>query len=470
VVRVTTNGGPFRIAVVGGGFTGTMLATHLLRAGRPDLRVTLIEPRPRLGAGEAYRTRNPAHLLNVRASAMTAFPDIPDDFVRWLDARPEGRGIGPDGFAPRHLYADYLRDRFDAARAAAPAGLLEIRAAAVLDVRTDGATVRLAVADGAEVAAEAVALCLGNAPPVPVPGVAAGAVDRPGWINDPWADDALVAVDRDDPVLVIGTGLSMVDTVLALDDAGHRGPVLALSRRGLHPHPHADRPLPPMSVPDDLATGPKGAGPAAVGLLRRVRGLVRAAAARGEDWRAVIDGLRPVTQTLWRAASPVERARFLRHLRPFWDVHRHRIAPSAADRLASAEASGRLRIVAGRILSLAPRPGEGFELVWRPRAGGRPERATPRVVVNATGPALPLSAGAHPLLTAMAGRGLVRADALGLGIETAEGCRVVDAAGRPSERLFAPGPPDRGRAWETTAVPEIRRQVADLARRLTGLR
>jgi uncharacterized NAD(P)/FAD-binding protein YdhS len=463
VVHLTTSGRPYRIAVVGGGFTGAMLTTHLLRAGRTDLRVTLIEPRPPLGAGLAYRTRNPAHLLNVRASAMTAFPDVPDDFVRWLDARPEGRRIGPDGFAPRHLYADYLRDRLDAARAAAPAGLLEVRAAAVVDARTDGATVRLALADGAEVIADAVALCLGNAPPGPVPGCAAGTVDHPGWITDPWADDALAAVGRDDPVLVIGTGLSMVDAALALDDAGHRGPVLALSRRGLHPRAHADRPLPSTSAPDDLVTSPT-----AVGLLRRVRGLVRAAALRGEDWRAVIDGLRPVTQALWQAAPPVERARFLRHLRPAWDVHRHRIAPSAADRLAAAEASGRLRIVAGRILSLAPRPGQGFEVVWRPRAGGRPRSAAPRVVVNATGPALPLSAGAHPLLTAMAGHGLVRADALGLGIETAEDCRVVASDGRPSERIFAPGPLDRGRAWETTAVPEIRRQLADLARRLTG--
>lgn len=463
MVRVTANGGPFRIAVVGGGFTGTMLATHLLRAVRTDLRVTLIEPRPRLGAGEAYRTRNPAHLLNVRASAMTAFPDVPDDFVRWLDARPEGHGIGPDGFAPRTLYADYVRDRFDAARAGAAAGRIEIRATTVVDVRTDGAIVRLVLADGAEVVADAVALCLGNAPPGPVAGVAAGAADHPGWITDPWADDALAVVGTDDPVLVIGTGLSMVDAVLALDDAGHRGPVLALSRRGLHPRAHAARPGRPVPPPDDLVVGPT-----AVGLLRRVRGLVRAAAVGGEDWRAVIDGLRPVTQTLWQAASPVERSRFLRHLRPFWDVHRHRIAPSAADRLASAEASGRLRIVAGRILSLAPRPGEGFELVWRPRARGRPESASPRVVVNATGPALALSAGAYPLLTTMAGRGLVRADALGLGIETAEGCRVVDATGVPSARIFAPGPPDRGRAWETTAVPEIRRQVADLARRLTG--
>jgi uncharacterized NAD(P)/FAD-binding protein YdhS len=209
-------------------------------------------------------------------------------------------------------------------------------------------------------------------------------------------------------------------------------------------------------------------GPTALGLLRRVRGLVRDGAAGGEDWRAVIDGLRPVTQALWQAASPVERSRFLRHLRPFWDVHRHRIAPSAADRLASAEASGRLRIVAGRILSLAPRSGEGFELVWCPRAGGRPQRAEPRVVVNAIGPALSLATGAHPLLSAMMLSGLVRADALGLGIETAEGFRVVDAAGRASDRIFAPGPLDRGRAWETTAVPEIRRQVADLARRLTG--
>lgn len=460
---MTGRTGPHRIAIVGGGFTGTMLATHLLRAGDPDLRVTLFEPRGRPGAGEAYRTRCPSHLLNVRAGAMSAFPDVPDDFVRWLDARPDTAGIGPDGFAPRALYGDYVRDRFEAAVAGAAPGSLTLRPATVVDLEPVGAALHLHLSDGTDEVADAVALCLGNAPPGPVPGIAAGTTARPGWIADPWADGAFDGVDRDDPVLVVGTGLSMVDAVLALDDRGHRGPVLALSRRGLLPHGHADRPLPPVPAPDGLA-----ATPGAAALLRRVRSAVREAAARGEDWRRVVDGLRPVTQALWQGADPAERARFLRHLRPVWDVHRHRIAPAAAGRIAGLRASGRLRIAAGRILSLAPGMPGGFELVWRPRGASTPVSGAPRAVVNATGPALALAA--HPLFAALARRGLVRADPLGLGIETAAGAAVVGADGRPSDRIVAPGPPDRARAWETTAVPEIRRQVAEVAARLIARR
>jgi uncharacterized NAD(P)/FAD-binding protein YdhS len=458
---------PRRVVVVGAGFAGTMLSAHLVRAvaeRAAGVSVTLLDASGGIGLGEAYRTVNPSHLLNVRARAMSAFPEAPDDFVQWLADRLGADAPGPDDFAPRMLYARYLRDRFDAAMALAP-GALTRRTGAAVDIVPSAGGLRVWQADGHVLDADAVALCVGNAAAAPVTGTVAATADQPGWIVDPWAPDAFAQVAPTDPVLVLGTGLSMVDAILSLDDVGHRDPILALSRRGLVPTRHADRPEPPLPL-----AGPAPIGWSASRLVRHVRAALRDAQARGADWRPIVDGLRPITQDLWQGASLGDRARLLRHLRPIWDVHRHRIAPAAADRLDAIRAQGRLRIAAGRVVSLGPGTPDGFTLVWRPRGADRPQAWTSRIVVNCTGPASALEGGAHPLLQAIVRQGLARPDPLGLGIETGDGGAVIDASGRPSDRLFALGPPDRGRAWETTAVPDIRRQVAELAAWITGPR
>ncbi len=154
----------------------------------------------------------------------------------------------------------------------------------------------------------------------PPPGSTPSHLPAGSYAADPWSADIAAGLAADDVVLVLGTGLTMVDIALLLDAAGFRGRIVALSRRGLLPHPHAD------GVPKTVR--PERPEPTAVGLLRAMR------KRSGEiEWRAAVDELRPYTQSIWRAMALPEQRRFLRHLRAWWDVHRHRLAPSVWRRI-----------------------------------------------------------------------------------------------------------------------------------------
>ena len=435
---------PNPVAIVGGGFSGTMLGAQLARRGIASL---LIEKSGRAGQGTAYSTRDPAHLLNVPTGQMSAWADDEAHFDQWLSAR----GLPIGAYAKRLRFGEYL----DGILAeAVRSGLVSVIAGeAVAAQRTPGGwTVRLS--DGRELAASELALALGNQPPAPL-SVGAGAIDPALLCDDPWSDGGRAQVARvaqsHAPVVVVGTGLTMVDMVLTLAEAGHDGRVNALSRRGLDPRGHA---VLPVDAPD-------GDG-APAGLMPLWRWM-RARIAKGDDWRARIDSLRPRSSELWQGLSDDEKRRFMRHARPWWDVHRHRIAPDVADLLETRKAVGKLEVLAGRIRG-AEGDGEQVTLTIAERGGGTIERAA-GLVVNCTGPLGAIQRTRDPLLRQLLDDGLASADQLGIGIDADAG----DAA-TASEHLWVMGPLSKARQWEIVAVPDIRGQAERIAERIANVR
>jgi len=251
-------------------------------------------------------------------------------------------------------------------------------------------------------------------------------------------------------VLLVGTGLTAVDMALSLDQAGFAGSITALSRRGLRPRAHTE-------------TGP------AVGAVSRPQAkgshLLRAIRRRATEigWRAAVDELRPHVQDLWRTHSPAEQDRFLRHARPYWDVHRHRFAPAVDRRIAELEAAGRLRFAAGELVAAAPHDG-GARIAFRPRGGDGLEHMQVDRAINCTGPDGDLRRVPDALVADLLDTGLIRSDAHRLGIDVDHLGRVRGATGEAHDHLFAVGPITKGEAWEIVAVPDIRRQVWNLAR------
>ena len=432
------------VAIVGGGFSGTMLAARLAEAG---VASTLIERTGDFGLGVAYSTGFDGHLLNVRANRMSAVEGRPDDFVRWLEAHHPDHADA-EGFAPRRLYGLYVRDRLAAVEAAHPGLITRITGEAVA---INGAAVRLS--DGRMVEADAVVLATGNPAPRTTTSDQADSRTLPDPIlPDPWAHGALERVGADDDVIIIGTGLTMADVILSLTGRGWRGKATALSRRGLSPraHPaHHDTPEPPNSM---LKLGP---------LSRRLAEARRLSASAG--WRSVMEGLRPVTAELWAAADAPMRARFLRHLRPWWDVHRHRIAGSVAEQLEVLTREGRLRLVAGRVLA-AQADGPGVRLDWQPRGAAQDASLRANWLIDCTGPG---HDPAHDPATArLIAEGRARIDATGLGLDVDGSGQVLAADDEADDRLLVLGPPARAALWETTAVPDIRKQIEIMARTL----
>jgi uncharacterized NAD(P)/FAD-binding protein YdhS len=434
-------------AIVGAGFSGTLLAINLLRHDGP--RVTLIERRPlAAGRGVAYSTAHPEHVLNVRANNMSALPDEPGHFLGWLDRR----GLQPtSGFVSRQVYGDYLASLLVETRTQAGERLRIVQGEAV-DADEGG----VVLADGTRIAADSVAIAPGNLPPLVPEGLDVAALPDGCYVSDPWSGALVRGLDPTGTVLVLGTGLTMVDVALLLDSQGFEGRIIAVSRRGLAPRAHAD------GVPATRrATRPE---PRPVALVRALR-----ERAEEVDWRAAVDEMRPFTQGLWRAMDVADRARFLRHLRPWWDVHRHRIAPHVAARLEALKADGRLEIVAGKLAAVGP-AGDGAcaTVRYRPRGQEAERSLSVARIVNGTGPQGDLTRSDEPLLKALYDRGLLRPDPLRIGLDVDQESRAIGADGASSDRLLVVGPMTRGAFWEIVAVPDIRHQVWSIARRLAN--
>jgi uncharacterized NAD(P)/FAD-binding protein YdhS len=435
---------PPRVIVVGAGFSGLVLAAQLL--ARTDARVTLVERSGAFGRGLAYGTGGEAYLLNVRSNRMSAFADEPDHFVRWL-AENAPEDAEPQGFARRSVYGAYLSDVLRQAVAKAPGRLLR-RAGEVIALTDAGERVSARLNDGAELFGDVAVVAIGNFAPNS-PAETAGLAGSSRYIDNPWLAGALDPIRRSDDLILLGSGLTSADVLLDLDLRGWRGHATMLSRRGLIPHAHDER--------QDPVSGPP---PAPAPLSQRLKAF--RAEARRTPWSRLMDELRPHGQTLWLGLDDVERRRFLRHLRPWWDIHRHRLAPEAATRLDRIRARGRLTTQAARVLS-AGRQGDQVLVKIRPRGETAAETLSAQWVVNCTGPQTDLSRVEDPLITALLASGAARLDALNLGLDVEGDMRLRDADGRSQPRLFALGPVTRGAFWEIVAVPDIRLQARALA-------
>lgn len=434
------------VAIIGGGYTGTMQAVALLR--RPEIRVTLIERADRLARGVAYSTPHGDHLLNVRADRMSAFADAPRHFADWLAEQ----ALGDDrSFAKRRLYGRYIGTLLAAAQAEAGDRLTIVRGDAI-DVERADAGERVMLAGGSSIPADRVILSPGNLPPQAPRGIDADAL-ADAYVADPWTADLAAELTPDDAVLLIGSGLTAIDAALMLDSAGFAGRIVAISRRGLVPRAHDDQ---NHTVPV-LADAPTGGCASLVNAVR--------AQARLTGWHSAVDQLRPHTQALWAHASIDQRRSFLRHLRPWWDVHRHRIAPAIAERITAMEAAGRLTFGAGKLLSVTPN-GDGAAVKWRPRGSVESESLRVRRVVNCTGPQGDIERAGEPMLSNLTVAGRIRPDTLRIGIDIDEAARTLGSDGAPSDSLFAIGPMTRGALWEIVAVPDLREQIDRLAQQL----
>ncbi|MEU8243924.1 FAD/NAD(P)-binding protein [Actinoplanes missouriensis] len=432
------------VAIIGGG-AGGALATRALLAD-PIWRTVLVAPDSQPGRGVAYGTAEPWHVLNSRAAAMTVDSADPLHLVHWC--RERGLPAEPADFLPRSLYGDYLADQFAEATKAAGDRFRHHLASATAIRRGPGGYL-ISDDNGCQTHADQVILAVGNPASRRPAAVSAEAARSVEYVADPWAFGALDAIPTDLPVLLIGTGLTAIDVALTLTANGRRTPLVAISRRGLVPRPQPE--LPPAATDVDLPAAAT-LGP----LLRRVRRQIAA----GADWVAVMDSVRGRADALWSTLDPSAQQRFLRHCHRFWEVHRHRMAPPIAARVATLRAEGLLETRAGRLTSIVPHPDGGLTVTVE---GTAPQRYG--AVVNCTGPGS-LPDTASPLVADMLHDGLLRPGPHCLGIDTDTDGRAIGTDGTVAPGLWLVGPLRRGRLWEATAIPEIRRQVEQITRSL----
>ncbi len=449
------------IAVIGAGFSGTIAALQLVRRLPADQPVLLCERSPDFARGMAYSTGDADHLLNVRVANMSALSDEPLHFQDWLRQRMQGsrpvEGLHDTAaglFASRGLYGQYLRSILDyVLRETAGHAQLRLLPDDVLDIAPADGGYELICGGGQRLPVAGVVLAVGNLPHEEG--------DQPRVCRNAWSEKAWRPLEPGLPVLIVGTGLTMVDLAIALRRRGFTDGIVALSRGGLLPSRHAAVagawPTPHFTMAEETSLPL---------LMARLRDEVFAAAEAGVDWRAVIDSMRPVTASIWGRLPLAERARFLRHARRVWDVHRHRMAPPHAEMLDAMVAEGTLKVVAGRIRAMEEAP-DRMRVRYTPkgsgaRNGGQDAMLDVQRVIMASGLEA-ISRTRDPLMQRLMDRGLVRVDRQGLGIDVTDGLNVVRQDDVVAERVWALGPIVRGVFWECVAVPDIRVQAAHVA-------
>lgn len=430
------------IAIIGGGVSGALTAYHLNEQHAPG-HVIVIDPRPELGLGLAYSTPSLRHLLNVPAGKISALPQEPDHFLKWLRRNYDPKAT-PTTFAPRAIFGQYIRSIL-----AETTGITQEHTS-VVNLRLTDCGAVLNLEDGRVLNANLVVLATGNFDSAALPGISEQARTSGAYHHNAWLPETYEGLDPSAPVTLVGTGLTGVDVVLRLRELGHHGTVTALSRHGIFPERHA---------PYEPITGsaiPANTPPTCIAYLRALRSAI----AKGTEWQAAIDSLRTITNDLWLALSLKEQQRFRRHLQRRWDVLRHRMAPPIADVIEAELKAGTLVIREGHLAGVdvsalgvlvTARTSEGIESF-----------ATSRVI-NCTGPSMNYRRVNSPLLDSLFAQGLISAGPLGGGFRCSESGAMIDATGNVSGTLFNLGPGRLGTLLESIAVPDIRTQAVELA-------
>lgn len=453
------------ITIIGGGFSGSLVATHLMRQSslHEDLQIILIERASRFARGFAYSTNSPMHLLNVPAGKMSAFAEKSEHFLHWVQKRDSA--IQADSFVPRMLYGEYLESvlhdaDFNKSKRIKFKRINDDAVKVCIDDKSNQAIVSLE--SGISFETDYIVMAVGNYPPKNLKIKETSFYSGDKYVRDPWSSAAIKGLNESEDILLIGTGLTMIDKAIELNFKKHRGKIFALSRHGLIPQKHNLKAgvatLDPTIFKENKSLKE---------LFSLIRKQIKLFVSMGGDWRAYIDGLRPYTQVLWQNLNERDKRQFFRHLRPHWDVHRHRIPETASLIIDSMINFGQLEIIAGWIIDFEEAD-DVVKVKYRLRAEEGIKELTVSKVINCSGSEQDFCQIEDPLIMNLMEQGIIQPDLLSLGLKASIDGGLIDSNGNISKIFFTLGPPLKGQLWETTAVPEIRIQAEKLAKKLVS--
>lgn len=445
-----------RLAIIGAGFTGVALAAALHRYAKEPIEILLIEQTGQFGAGDAYRTPYIWHLLNARAGEMSALEDEPNHFVQWLQTNVikylDNDQPVPRQFVPRIFYHQYLCSLVSAIfqddQSQVTLRLVPKKATDILHTREG---IKISLDNQQSLMADRVIMAHGNNPPA---ALSYSELENIQCIDNPWDYAALENINSHDAVMIIGTGLSMVDAVLTLHHQNHQGKIYAVSRRGLLPLPHSEF---TNTSHFDTTSLTKNARR----MMKTLRQEANKMIAAGEDWRALFSKIRPDLPIIWQSMDSVNKKRFLRHILPYWNIHRHRVHEKLHALLMSLQDKGQLEIIAGRIQAIGNQ-----QITIKPRLQRNNIDLSVQHIINCMGSSNTLHPEGQPLLHSLMERGEISQDVLGLGLKADHHFQLKTSDGMDLPGCYTLGPPMRGELWECVAVPEIRKQCKALVQQI----
>ena len=444
-----------RIAIIGGGASGTLTAIQLMKKLTAPTVLYLFEKNAKaLFRGAAYSSELEYEPLNVHAGKMSAFNHLPDHFFQWVRMRRDA-SVHRETFVSRRWYGDYLADLFNQTALRAQHIQVETRHASVSNVSTSSISgsylVEIENAENVEV--DYVIFCNGNEHPQHIFSSEEQNVAGNRYMHNPW-QNTLDGISSDEHILIVGTGLTMVDYVGSLYQRRHAGKIYCFSRNGYLPLSHADE----IPFLFESSTEKKA--------FKEVFAEVRRNVARAEkmqsNWQSVMDALRPKVTRIWRGMSVEEKSLFLKKFRSWWEIHRHRMPENSSKIIKQLKKEGQLEIISGTYRDLKEaNPFLSFR--FTEKKTGVEKTILLNRIINCTGPSGDYTKCKNVLINNLLVNGKMQQDALKLGIETGIRGEIICSNGVIQKNWFAVGPLRKASEWESTAIREIRTQAESVA-------
>jgi uncharacterized NAD(P)/FAD-binding protein YdhS len=453
-----------RICIIGGGFSGGMTAVQLIRQTNMPIEIHIVNPTDEPLKGAAYASYSNKHLLNVISSKMSAFQEEPDHFLNWVMQegayRSKDRQLVAGAFLPRNIYGKYLSDIWkEAMDLSLTKGIqLQWHRGTVSQLDRTNAGFTISLSEGKVLSSEFCVIATGNLPPRNPSTNTTAALVKPYYFQNPWKADVVSDVNPNLPVLIIGNGLTMVDTVIGLRENGFRGVIYAVSPHGFNILPHRHNGMRYDAIESEL-TGNKSLAE----LVAIVNKHVKAVREFGISAEPVVDAIRPYFRALWQQLSAEEKALFMSRLRHLWGVARHRIPLHIHDKIQQQRLEGKLHVCSGKI-QLLEKSGDGLHVTYFDKKENLSKILLVSRAINCTGPETDLSKTDGHFLGKCLDQGMITQDPLKLGIVAdIHTFEVQDSTGKKQPDLFTLGSLLKGELWESTAVNELRQQAAALA-------
>lgn len=418
-----------RIGIIGGGASGALAALHCWDRLRNLAEILVFESKDELGRGRAYSTVDEVYLLNVSVSKMSAFSHLPDDFTDWLiEKYPELQQLKHWPFVPRIYYGEYLQDRL---KEISPECFRHVKGH-VNKVYQTQKDYRLSMADGSEEVVEYLILATGYQD-----NQAFEFIDRLGQLRSHVIQANEIESHSTSRfsghVLVIGAGLTALDIWKRLE-GNESLTITFLSRHGLLPLPHD-------SITQNLKL-PQLAGMSPLQIFQALRCIH---VSGPNSWAAIADQVRSQAQRIWTCWTDIERQRFLRHLKSYWEVIRHRTPITLHQEVKDAMTEGRLHLLAGRVAGMSEELGQ-IKITYRDRNANVLRELSVDWIFLATGLSIHQS--------------LLRPDEIPGVYPCPYGFGYINET---AARLWTIGPASKSTFWEITAVPDIRDQARAIA-------
>ena len=452
----------YDITIVGGGAAGLILLANIFEKATNPVSVAMINNGYPTGKGIAYSTKNNNHLLNVRVSRMSAFTSDANHFTKWILSKPEYSSYHneklAERFVPRKMYGEYLDDLYQSVLNSENKNVtFNLINDEVIDIKNHDESFEVALKNNPLISSQKVVLCTGNHPPIALPGISAIQSSDKVYIN-PWDNKAVENIDHEKPIFIVGSSLTMVDTVISLIDQGFKNKIIVVSKHGAipmaHPVVRVSVPHPEKSPASDIHE-----------IYSELKTRIRSAIDHTEWHEPVLEAVRPFTQKIWQELPIEQKNRFLRHINHRWSKLRHRLPHEMYDFIQSLIDSKQIELYAGKLLYVQENEND-LTITFYDKSSEKEITLNAQRIINCIGPEGDFDKVENPLLRNMLSHGLITKDPLSLGFNATGDGRIIDKSGKVIDNLLTIGSGLRGILWESTAIPEIRVQAHEMANKL----